>query len=76
MAPMARSLLNQFNVTKSSPPEEFIKALKPLSLVNWKLQYCAWKGLLTVQNPDGSWKMRNEDRAQAEELSKEYYSGF
>jgi DNA sulfur modification protein DndB len=65
LAPIARSLLNQCDVNKKSDAEEFKSALKPLSMINWNLQWCLWKDLLTVKDPDGKWKMRSEDRSKA-----------
>ena len=58
VAPVARRLLNQFEVDADSPSEDFVRALKPLSFVNWNLQSHLWRDLLTVQNAEGNWTMR------------------
>ena len=69
LAPISRLLLNDFDVSSDSDPEDFVKALKPLSSVNWNLQSSLWRDLLTIQDADGKWKMRNEERAKAVEIA-------
>ena len=70
LAPVARMLLNRFNVTKDSSETEFLKALKPLSMIDWNLQADLWRDLLTVKQADGNWTMRSEDRTKACELGR------
>ena len=65
LAPVARRLLNHFNVGMDSSAEDFKSALKPLSMVDWNLQADMWRDLLTLQNSDGNWVMRSEDRQKA-----------
>ena len=67
LAPVARRLLNRFGVGMDSSHEEFMNALKPLSMVNWNLQSDLWRDLLTVQNAQEHWTMRSEGRAEAVE---------
>lgn len=67
LAYVARRLLNHFGVGMDSSEEEFINALKPLSMVNWNLQSDLWRDLLTVKNAQGHWAMRSEGRAEAVE---------
>ena len=62
--PICRLLLNHFDV-HSQATLKITDALKPLSHINWSLQWCPWRDLLTFKDPDGRWKMRNEDRVKA-----------
>ena len=32
------------------------------------MQWCLWRDLLSFKDPDGRWKMRNEDRQRAVEI--------
>ena len=68
LAPICRLLLNHFDVNSTSDAQKFIDALKPLSYINWSLQWCLWRDLLSFKDPDGRWKMRNEDRQRAVEI--------
>lgn len=70
LAPISRMLLNKSEINKDSHADDFVRALKPLSYVNWNLQWCAWRDLLTIKNPDGNWIMRNEERADALKQAK------
>ena len=68
LAVLARRLMNNTGISKASDYKEMKAALAPLSYINWNLQSSIWQGLLTVEDPtDGTWKMRNEDRAKCVE---------
>ena len=70
LAPVARRLLNHFDVGMNSDEKDFRAALKPLAMIDWNLQSDLWRDLLTIRNPDGKWIMRNEDRQRAIEKGR------
>ena len=70
LAPVARRLLNKFDVGRDSTDKEFLAALRPLSMIDWNLQADVWRDLLTVQNADENWVMRSEDRQKAIEKGR------
>lgn len=50
--------------------EEVARCLRPFSRVRWDLHKAPWRHiLLTGPHEDGQWKMRNEERKEAVELS-------
>ena len=66
LARLARRLLNHFEVLEDSSDDDFMRALKPLSYVDWNLQSHLWRDLLTVKDIDERWQMRNDnDRVAA-----------
>jgi len=71
LAPVARRLLNQFEVSADSASDKFVAALKPLSMVDWNLQSNLWRDLLTIQDGDENWAMRaGNNRAAAVEKGR------
>lgn len=45
--------------------DEVRECIRVFSKVDWNLHSAPWRGLLITQDPNGSWKMRSEDRKEA-----------
>ncbi|MDE0444226.1 MAG: DGQHR domain-containing protein [Gammaproteobacteria bacterium] len=45
--------------------DEVRECIRVFSKVDWSLRAAPWRGLLITQDPNGSWKMRSEDRKEA-----------
>lgn len=70
---LARDLLNRRLPDPNTPTREgVLKALAPLSGVDWEMHDVPWRHILLI--PDGddetTWKIRNEERAPAQKLCK------
>jgi len=71
LASIARRLLNEhLDGDDEVSPEKAKNALLPLAKVNWNLHGPIWRFFLLV-NIDGTWKMRNEGRAEAMKLAEQ-----
>jgi DNA sulfur modification protein DndB len=65
MARLARRLLNNAELGKKPAKASIKAALQPLAKVDWELHNAPWRYLLLTRLPDGTWKMRSEDRKLA-----------
>ena len=70
---LARDLLNHRQPKPNKPTvESVMKALQPLGQVEWSMHSAPWRHVLLI--PDNkdmtSWKIRNEDRREAQQLCK------
>ena len=58
LAPLARRLMDDKNITPNSSEEEILKALKPLSMIPDQLHHNLWRDLLIARDPNThNWKM-------------------
>jgi len=73
---LARDLLNRKLPDPNAPTRESVlKALAPLGGIDWEMHSVPWRHILLI--PDGDdetiWKIRNEERAQAQRLCKRIF---
>ena len=62
----ARELLNEDLDDPDNPTlDDCIQVLQPLKEIDWEMHHLPWRNLILVQNENDSWKMRNQDRANA-----------
>jgi DNA sulfur modification protein DndB len=65
LARLARRLLNRADLGKKPAKTAVKTALQPLTKVDWELHNPPWRYLVLTRNPNGTWKMRSEDRKPA-----------
>ena len=70
MARVARRLLDRAGLGRKPAKTSVHTALQPLAKIDWILHNAPWRYLLLTENPDGTWKMRSEDRKPAVELAE------
>ena len=58
LAPLARRLMDERNINRSSSENEIIEALKPLKLIPNQLHHDLWRDFIIQQNPNThKWNM-------------------
>jgi DNA sulfur modification protein DndB len=69
-AHLVRALLDKNLADPINPsPEEVLKAIEPLAIVEWELHSPPWRNLLLIHKPENNtWTMRNESRSLAVEF--------
>ena len=73
VAELARDLLNRRLPDPSDPTRDSVlKALAPLSNVNWEMHDVPWRHIILIPDADDAtvWKIRNEERKPAQRLCK------
>ena len=69
LAIVARSLLDDSDITVESKLADIVRALKPLEKAKWDLNVAPWIHLILEPTASGSWKMRDTDRSKVQNFA-------
>lgn len=61
----ARRLMNSDSLGSTPKKGKVKAALEPLRKIDWELHSPPWRYLILVRTPEGTWRMRSEDRNPA-----------
>lgn len=71
LAQVVRDILDKRLGDPTEPTSNAVReALRGLGDVDWRLHSAPWRFFLLTQEPDGAWKMRSEDRAEATRIAR------
>jgi DNA sulfur modification protein DndB len=71
LAQVVRDILDKRLEDPTEPTNKAVReALRGLGGIDWRLHSPPWRFFLLTQEPDGSWKMRSEDRTEAVRIAR------